>query len=70
MVAISKAVYACDAVRDLLLHKIIATLDSELTELCKRNSLSIFRRLPVDAMSHFDWCDYISELQLKAPTPP
>ena len=68
MVSIAKSVYACDALRDLLLKKVFATMDAELMELCKRNTPSIFRRLPINAMSQFDWCDYIAELQLKAPT--
>lgn len=68
MVAISKAVYACEALRNVLVQNITATLDAELIELCTRNSPSKFRRIPIDAMTQFDWCDFIAELQLKAPT--
>ena len=43
-------------------------LDAELTELCKRNTPSLFRSVPVDAMCYFEWNSCIEELLLKAPT--
>ena len=68
MASIAKAVYACTTLRDLLLKKVTATIDAELTDLCKRNTPSVFRRLSIDAMCQFDWKSCVAELKLKAPT--
>ena len=70
LAAISRAVFACDALRDLLLKKVTATMDAELMQLCKRsrNLPSPFRRVPIDAMPLFQWGDCIAELNLRAPT--
>ena len=68
MASISAAVYSCTALRDLLLKNILATIDAELVDLCKRNAPSMFRRLSIDAMVQFDWSYCISQLELKGPT--
>ena len=69
LAAISRAVFACEGLRDVVVQKIIATLDAELVQLCKRNMNppSLFRRVPIDALSEFRWCNCIAELNLKAP---
>ena len=52
-----------------MVQKVIATLDAELVQLCKRNMNppSLFRRVPIDTLPEFRWCDCIAELYLKAP---
>ena len=67
MASVAKAVYACSTLRELLLKHFIATIDLEVTELCKRNSPSMFRRLSTNAMCTFDWQKCVEELKLKAP---
>jgi hypothetical protein len=70
LTAICREVFACGALRDLILQKIITTMDAECMQLCKRsvNPPSLFRRVPVDALQQFQWCKCIAELKLKAPT--
>ena len=43
MAFIARAVYRCDVLCDILIKKVIATMDAELTKLCKRNTPSIFQ---------------------------
>ena len=67
---IAKAVFAHDGLRELVLLKLLDTIDSECSVLCRRNasSQSPFRKVPVDAMEGHQWSNCIHELESKAPT--
>ena len=67
--AIAKAVFSSDGLREQLLQKFTDALNNEVTELCKKrtNPPSLFRRIPIEKVSDFKWCDCIAELKLKAP---
>ena len=66
---IAKAVFTSDGLRKQLLQKFTDALNNEVTELCKKraNPPSLFRRIPIEKVSDFRWCDCIAELKLKAP---
>ena len=67
--AIAKAVFSTDGLRQQLLQKFTVTLNTEITELCRKraNPPSLFRQIPFEKLSAFRWCDCIAELKLKAP---
>jgi len=70
LAAISRAIFACESLRDVILQKVTSIIDAELMHLCKRNANppSLFRRVPIDALPEFRWCNCIAELKLKVPT--
>ena len=60
--AIAKAVFTSDGLRKQFLQKFTDALNNEVTELCKKraNPLSLFRRISIEKVSDFRWCDCIA----------
>ena len=67
--AIAKAVFNSDGLREQLLQRFTDTLNNEVTELCRKRAdpPSLFRRIPIEKVPDFKWCDCIAELKSKAP---
>lgn len=70
---IAKAVYANPDLNELLKSKCLSEVGTECSTMCKIklpniNAPSMFRKIPVDAISAFSWRKCIRELELHAPT--
>ena len=67
--AIAKAVFNSDGLREQLLQRFTDTLNNEVTELCRKRAdpPSLLRRIPIEKVPDFKWCDCIAELKSKAP---
>ncbi len=67
--AIAKAVFNCQDLRVHLLRNLTGLVNAEVAELCKKSSNppSVFRKIPVEKLSTFQWQECIAELESKAP---
>ena len=66
---IAKAVvFSTDGLRQQLLENFTVTLNTEITELCRKtvNPPSLFCHIPLEKLSDFKWCDCVAELKTKA----
>ena len=61
---------AHEGIREHVLLKVFDLVDAECGKLFQRagNPPSLFRKIPVDKLPHFQWCPCIKELEVKAPT--
>ena len=68
--SITKAVFAHDEIRNLLLLRFFDLIDKECAELCRKNpgTISRFRNIPVDKLVQFKWNDVIDDMRSKSPT--
>ncbi len=65
--AIVHAVFSIEELRDLVVKKVITTIDNEFLNLCQQSQSSIFRKsVPSDYLS-LEWSKYICELESRSP---
>ena len=70
LASITKAVFAHDEIRKLLLLRFFDLIDQECAELCRKNpgTISRFRNIPVDKLVQFKWNDLVDDMCSKSPT--
>lgn len=67
-VSIAKAVLLIDGVREAVTTQLLLTLNEECSKLCRRKKpTSLFRKVPMEDLTTFNWNGMIAELTQEAP---
>ena len=64
---IARAVLGHQALREVVVHKVFSSIDDECTALCRRTEPTHFRKPPTEQLLHFNWSNYVSEMEAKSP---
>lgn len=65
--SIAKAVLSESAVRQHILTRLLQEVDEECARVCRRQPVSVFRKVTSAQMESFSWDWYIQELETKCP---
>ena len=69
LASITKAVFAHEEIKKLLLLRFFDLIDQECADLCRKNpgTISSFSNIPVDKLVQFKWNDLVDDMRSKSP---
>ena len=65
--SIAKAVLSEPSVREQVLRRVSQEVEQECALLCRRQPVSMFRKVSIAQMKNFSWDWFVDELQTKSP---
>ncbi len=65
--SIAKEVLSDTTLREHVLKRVAQEMDTECSSLCRRQPISMFRKIPLAQMENFSWDWFVDEMETKCP---
>ncbi len=65
--SIAKEVLSDTILREHVLKRVAQEVDTECSSLCRRQPVSVFRKINLNQMENFSWNWFVQEMEIKCP---